>query len=130
MADGNGTLTPRQRALVAALASGKSGRDAARAIGMSERQFWRHMENPLVRAALVAAQDEALGDVVRQMNAGAADALEVLREVMADKRQPAGVRVRAAAIWLEQGFRAREMLDLATRLTVLEEAIGNDRPHR
>lgn len=81
------------------------------------------MADPKVRAALAEAQTDALGGVVRAMNAGSADALGVLRVVMHDKAHPAGVRVRAATVWLDQAFKARELVDLEQRVAILEARI-------
>jgi hypothetical protein len=40
-----------------------------------------------------------------------------------DTAQPASVRIRAAQVWLEQAWRARELVEFGERLRVLEERI-------
>ncbi len=117
-------LAPRQRAFVAAMVAGMTQEEAAGSIGVKARQCRRYMATPKVRLALRQAQDDALGDVTRCLNTGSNEALDVLKEVMHDKTQPGGVRIRAAQVWLETAFRARELLDFQERLAALESAGG------
>ena len=117
-------LSARQRAFVAALASGLSHADAAATVGVTKRTASRYMAEPAIRAALGQAQADALGDVTRRMNAGSSEALDVLRDVMHDAKVPPGVRVRAAHGWLEASYKARELLGIEQRLEALEVAIG------
>lgn len=119
-------LTPRQRAFVAARCTGMDAKEAASSIGLSERQARRYTATPAVRAALRSAQDESLGDVTRRMNAGSGNMLDVLEEVAQDRDMPPTVRVRAAQVWLDNAFRAREILDLAARVAALEGKGAND----
>ncbi len=119
-------LTPRQRAFVAAMVTGMSQEEAAQNIGVKARQCRRYMATPKVRLALKEAQDAALGDVTRGLNAGSYGALAVLAAVMGDRTEPGGVRIRAAQVWLEMAFRARELLDFQERLATLEAA--NEQP--
>ena len=116
-------LSARQRRFVEALAQGKTATEAAQVAGVSERTGRRYSGSPVVRAALAEAQDRALGDVVRRMNSGAGDALDVLAEIMQDKAQSGGVRIRAAQVWLEQAFKSRELLDMAREIAELREVV-------
>lgn len=118
-------LTTRQAAFVAALITGLTQTEAATVIGCGTSTARRYMGLPKVRSALQDAQTNALGDAVRKMNAGARDALDVLREIMQDKAMPPAVRVRAALGWLEAAFKARELLDLTVRLDDLERRLTN-----
>lgn len=113
-------LTPKQRAYVAALIGGQSQMAAATVCGMSRATASRYMALESVRAALNEAQNEALGVVTRRLNAGAIAALDVLEQVMNGKKTPASVKVRCAQILLDAGFKARELLDLDSRLSELE----------
>jgi len=122
-----GDLTTRQKAFVAAMAAGLTQAEAATTIGVLVRQCRRYMATPKVRLALKEAQDDALGDVTRRMNAGSHNALAVLEAVMNDQTLNAAVRVRAALGWLETAFKARELLDLAERVRQLEQNL-EDKP--
>lgn len=114
-------LTARQQAFVGALLAGLTQTEAAQTIGVTTRTATRYMAEPLVRAALSQAQGDALAQVTRRMNAGANRALDTLHDVMSDSTMPPSVRVRAALGWLEQSFKARELLEIEQRLEALEE---------
>lgn len=117
-------VSPRQQALVAALASGLTKTEAAATLGLGQRTVQRYLNRPEVRLALKAAQDDTLAEVARKMNAGGLTALGVLEQVMGDKTMPPTVRVRAALGWLDVAFRAKELYDLAERIASLEERLG------
>ena len=114
-------LTPRQQVFVAVMVAGMTQEEAAQSIGVRVRTCRRYRADPRVRAAIKVAQDDALGGVTRRMNAGSNEALDVLKEVMQDKAQSGGVRIRAAQVWLETSFKVRELLDLAERVSELEQ---------
>jgi hypothetical protein len=113
-------LTARQRAFVTAMVAGRVPVDAGVAAGISERTVRRYMALPKVRVAIRQAQDDALGDVVRSLNAGARPILAVLLSLARDADTPAGVRVSACRAWLDVAFKARELLDLTERVNELE----------
>ncbi len=117
-------LSPRRHAFVAAMAAGMTQAEAAARLGVLPRTCRRWYADPLVRAAIVATLDENLGHLMRRMSAGTEEALEVLGEVMRDGTMLGSVRIRAAQVWLDTSFRVRELLDLAARVTALEEAMG------
>lgn len=114
-------LTARQRAYVAAIAAGMTPLEAAAALGIGARTARRYGAEPMVRAAITAAQDDALAQVSARMNAGSNAALDVLHALMTDAAAPASVRLRAAQVWLDVAFRARELVDLVARVTDLEQ---------
>jgi len=123
-------LAGRKAAFVAALTAGMTQIEAARSLGVGPRTCRRYYADPQVRAALKAAQDDGLSDIVRRLNSGSQAALAVLLGVMNDAGEPGSVRIRAAQIWLEAAFRARELLDLAARLAVLENIMKENENER
>lgn len=116
-------LSPREQAVVAALAAGLSKQEAAQTVGIRPQTVSRYLRNPLVRVALKDAQSESLGQVTRRMNQGCNRALDILQRVMADGEMPPAVRVRAALGWLEQAWKARELHELSERIGELERRI-------
>ena len=120
-------LSPRQRAFVGLLVSGKTQEQAAQTLGVEPRTCRRYYANPAVRLALKEAQDEGLAQVCRRMSAGAGAMLDVLQAVAADVAMPPSVRVAAAKTWLDVMFRAKEMLELSQRVAALEAKMGGEK---
>ena len=116
-------LSIRKRNVIRALVAGQSHAQAAKAAGVRATTVSRYLAAPRFRAQLAAAQDVALGGVSRRLQAGANDMLDVLAEMARDKGVPASVRVRAAAEWLAQMWRAREFGELARRLAAIEKVL-------
>jgi len=119
-----GELSARQRAVIAALASGLDKQDAAAVVGIQPSTVSRYLREPLFCAELRAAQDETLATVTRRMTGGALDMLTVLESIAKDKEQPPSVRVRAALGWLERTHRLLELHDLTERVAKLEAEHG------
>jgi len=118
-------LSSKQRAALESLATGATQREAAEAAGVKERAVRRYVADPHFVAALRAAQDAALGETVRRMASGTRGALDVLTAIMDDKTIAAGVRLRAADLWLQHTWRARELQDLAERIAAIEGVIND-----
>jgi transposase-like protein len=118
----NNELSPRQRAVVAALASGLDKQGAAAVVGIRPETVSRWLRLAAFRDGLRDAGDETLATVTRRLTGGAGDMLSVLESIAKDKGQPAAVRVRAALGWLERTERAMELHELAERIAELEKA--------
>jgi hypothetical protein len=121
----NVSLSAKQARAVGALLVSRTVTVAAQEVGISERQLTRWLADDAFRAALQRAQDAALGLAVRRLAGGLGVALDTLTTVMADTTgTPAGVRVRAAGLWLDAGLRWLELADLAARVEKLEVKLG------
>lgn len=118
-----GKLSPRERAAVAALASGLSKTDAAASVGIRPETLSRYLRDPHVRDALVKAQDEAFSQLSRRMNANSNQMLDVLIGIAQSDDMPPSVRVRAALGWLDGAWKAWELLTLTRRVRSLEERV-------
>jgi len=117
------SLSPRQAVFVAALVGGASKQEAAARAGISDRCGRRWLGLPLVKRALEAAMDEALGVATRRTVGAMARALDTLEAICGDENQPAGSRVAAAGRILDSGPKLREALDLAVRVAALEDKL-------
>lgn len=124
-------LSPKQRAAIAALVAGtpRGVLGASEKAGVSEQALHRWLKQPAFRAALAAAQEDAIGVAVRELTGLAALAVEVLRGVMDDSTASDGVRVRAAVAALELLLRLRDSVEFERRLAALEEGQGGARWH-
>lgn len=120
------TLPPNQRAAIEALTVGKNQTEAAAIAGVQARTVRRWLADPTFVAELHAAQDRALGDVVRRMREGMASALDVIEGLMASDEVKAGVRLRAALGLIDRAFRGAELVELTERVAELEARFSDD----
>ena len=113
-------LGPRHREAIGHLLGGKTYSETGRLVGVTRERvaFW--MGQPVFRDELASLQDATLGQVSLRLSEGANDALDVLHEVFADKKQGASLRARTARSWLDLVLRIREQNDLAARVAALE----------
>ena len=126
MAQNSPRLTMHQRRFVAALLSARTIEEAAHAAGVKRRTATRYLALDSVRAALAQALDQAEAQAVRVSVSAMTEAVGTLRAIHADKDAPTGARVSAARAILEAGPRLREILDLAERVTELEQNMGEE----
>ena len=119
----NHELSPRQKRFVTAMLTAKTIDQAAKVVGVTERTGQKYLADPAVKRALGRALDKALGQTTRQVVVAMTSALETLEAIHTDSDAPTGARVSAARAILDAGPRLREALDLAERVTMLEEQL-------
>lgn len=123
MADNGAQLTPQQQRTIAALLSSRNVREAAKQAQVSERALYRWLATDAFVAALRKAESDLLDAATRRlltMQDGALDTLESLIKAGALVEDP--VRLRAALGILGHALKLREMRDIESRLSALEEA--------
>jgi len=116
------TLTPKQRKVIAAILTNFTHQAAAAAAGISDRQLYRYLEDPVFRAELKRAEDDLFQAAGKRLTAGLTAALDALAALI-DGAQSEAVKRAAAAEWLNQSFRIQELRNLQERLDKLEEVI-------
>lgn len=120
-------LNRRQKQFVMALLTSRTIGEAAEAAGIARRTAHRYLRQAAVKHALGQALDAALGQATQRAVAGMIKALETLEAIHSDLQMPAAPRVSAARAILDAGPRLREALDLAQRVTELEQRVpGGD----
>lgn len=119
----NDRLPPRQQRVIAALLTNATIGAAATAGGVSETTIRRYLREDAFKAALRAAQDEAVATAVSRLAGEAAAAVQTLATIHKDREVPAAVRVQAARGLLAELLRIREQHDLTERLGRLEEKL-------
>lgn len=124
------TLSRRQVRFVSALLTTTTVAEAARLAGISQRTAYRYLENAGVQSAIGRSLDDTLTDATCQATTAVTRALAVLQAILDDPSSPAPCRVGAARLILEAGPRYRQTLDLASRISVVEDLtrIGLDEP--
>lgn len=117
-------LSPQQARFLVALFTSRTITDACAMSGISRRTVDGWRKTDVFQAAIVAREDEMLGDVTRSTMGVLPAAQAVLIKTMADETVSAGVRVRAATALIDFGLRLIEVRNFAKRLEALEAANG------
>ncbi len=116
----NDRLTPKQQAVLAALLSGATQAEAARAAGVGEKTVWRWRREPAFEAALRAGGAELVAAALRNLSALAQPAAATLGAILADDSASTSAKLKAAGIVFDNLLRLREQVDLAERIAALE----------
>jgi len=124
-------LTAKQTKALEALLTGVSKGEAAAAAGVNPRTLHRWInENLLFWNALQNGKHHSIFDSARRVVVGMETAVQVILEVLEDKKAPAAVRLRAAQLTAELSLRLTEQTDILERLDELEaKVIGNEGRH-
>jgi hypothetical protein len=107
--------------LALALAGGATVRDAAAAAGIGERTATRRMADAAFRQRVGQLRAEMTGRALGKLSDGMAEAVDVLRQLLATGTPPT-VRLGACRAMLELGVRLRENVELEERIAALEAA--------
>lgn len=123
---GTKTTKARQARMIAALLNpaNRSQAAACEAAGVPVRTLQNWLSDPAFVEALRQAEEAAIGEAVRRLVAAAPAAIGVIVGVMADRENPAGIRLRAASQALDHLARLRELRDVERRLADLESQVG------
>ncbi len=122
MADNSTDLTSRQQRTISALLAARNVREASKQAKVSERTVYTWLAEPDFRTALYEAEGHLIDAATRRLLHHQDVALTVILTIMADRDNPAGVRLRAAQSVLEQLLKLRELRNVEQRLTALELA--------
>ncbi len=114
-----GDRTSADGVLIAALAAGKPVAEAAKLAGVSERTVYRRLADSLWRRRVAAARTELLARAVGILAEGTTAAAATLRLLL--RSDSPSVQLAAARAILDQTTRGIELLDLAERVSALEE---------
>lgn len=116
-------VSAKQKKVIRALLENPTRRDAARAAGVSEATIWRMFQEENFREAYRQASTRTLDAAIGALQAGSNEAIETLREIMADDEAHTAARVTAARTILEMGLRCRELIEHEERIAELEQRI-------
>ncbi len=106
---------------IAALLSHRNVDEAARAIGISANTLLRWTKEPEFDAACREARRTAFSRSIARLQDASGAAVTTVLKIMVDLKAPAGTRLRAAEIVLEQATNAIEMDDIEARVAELEQ---------
>lgn len=109
---------------IAALLSHRNVEVAARSVGISVNTLQRWMQVPEFQAAYQAARRKLLSQAIGRLQDAAGAAATTLLKIMMDPNVPAGVRLRAAEVVLDQVVKAGEVEEFEDRMAKLEWLAG------
>jgi AcrR family transcriptional regulator len=117
-----GKLSVSQERLAIESASGKTIRDAAAAIGMSQRTAYRHWANPEFKESVVHIRNEAVSAAVDRMTNAMSESVDVLEQLLSNADP--NVRLRAASKLLDLGFKADDTYRLSAEIEELRQLVA------
>jgi len=120
MAD-NGRYSANDNLLAVALATGQSVRDAAVAVGISERTAYRRVADTDFQRMLRQLRGEMVDSAIGKLSSSMAAAAAILGELLKDN--DANVRYKAAVKLLEIGFKADEHARLEAEVAELKAMV-------
>jgi hypothetical protein len=109
-------------ALLLALATGETVRDAARSAGIGERTATRRVADPDFRRRITEIRAAMIGRALGRLADGMVEAADMLRRLL--DAQSENVRLGAARTLLELGVKLRENVELEERLQALEKQLS------
>ena len=115
-------LTTRQKTAVLALVAGETVTSAAARSSVTRETVYKWMHNPAFTEAIKTGAAENLDALSRRLVRLGEAALDALEEALSHPDTAQSVKVRAADITLSRLLQLRELVDIETRLTKLEEA--------
>ncbi len=113
-------LSRKQDAAIGALLSHPTISAAAQSVGLGEATLRRWLKEPDFLGAYRATRRDALEHCVALLQKTGSAAVEALQQSL--QAHSEGVRLRAACAILDYSMKGAELLDLETRIAVLEEA--------
>ena len=117
-------ITVKQQKAITALLSERTGRDAAKKAGVSEKTLYTWLADPDFRAALRSAEGDILDTVTRRLGVGQTLALDTLEKLIQAARHES-TKLTACVSWLNMFVKFRDMKNIDERLTALEAAIND-----
>ena len=125
MAENGRKLSTKQKRAIAALLSQKSVRAAAESAAVGERTLYRWLQDAKFRAALAAAEGDAIDQATRRLIAMTSKAADELQAILTDLDSTPSVRLRAIELIFANALRLRELRNIEQRLEALEKAVNN-----
>lgn len=113
-------LSIKQRRAVATLLTSRTIGEAARMADVSERTIHHWLTDDTFRAALVAAEGDAIDRATRRLISLQDSAVDTLASILNDPLSKPTIRLRAAQSVLDYLLKLRELRNIEQRLAALE----------
>ena len=119
---GTKELTYKQQKAITALLTTQTIGQAAALCGVSERQLYRWLDEPIFQAALREAGESVTRSALRRLMAGTDKALDTLHGLMDAENE--SVKRMSAMNWLDTLYKAKELQELEDRLQAIEKELN------
>lgn len=116
---GGATIVNDER-ILAALLSANSVTEAAKDCGISKTTIYARLKDPVFNAKYEAACRDVLKNVKAALQIQMGEAVNVMAEVMNEKKNAPQIRLNAADAVLRHGLRLTEKVDIVERLDKME----------
>jgi predicted site-specific integrase-resolvase len=113
-------LSRKQEALISALLSEDTIDAAAKTVGIGVMTAYRWLKAPGFRAMYREARRQVVDHAISHVQQATGEAVQTLRDVMADAEAPASARVSASKTLLELAIKVAAVEDLEARIAALE----------
>ena len=110
-------------ALISAILTCPTIRDASASVGLSEQSVYSRMRKPEFRQRLQIERDNKFQAISSKIEDANFRALDTLLKILDDETVSAGVRVRASQTLLDLSLKNREQIDVISRIENLEEML-------
>lgn len=117
-------LTGKQKKGIAALLSEPTQAEAAGTAGVGPRTLSRWLQQPEFRAALQAAENDAINEAIRHLARMQSSAAKVIDDILGDDEISPTVRLRAAVSVFDLLIRLKSFNQLEERISTLEGIIN------
>ena len=115
-------LSQKKEAAIMALLLQPTLEKAAAEVGIAKSTLHNWLKLDSFQSSYRAAKREAVGHAISTLQRASQYAVLTILEVVRDVTAPAGARVRAAQVILEQAFNALELDELIGRLERIEKS--------
>jgi len=130
MAENGRKLSTKQKRAIAALLAERNVRAAAESARVGERTLYRWLSDAEFRAALAAAEGDAIDQATRRLIAMTGKAADELQAILTDLDSTPAVRLRAIELIFANALKLRELRNVEERLAALEKAVNNDKSNQ
>jgi hypothetical protein len=111
-----------ESALILALSTGQTVREAAKTAGIAESTAYRRLRDEEVRQEISAVRTQMLSEAIGRLSAAASSAVGTLETLLESSVE--SVRLGAARAILDRVIVVRESLEFAERLERIEQVLG------
>lgn len=120
MQNDNSGLTRLQEKAVEGLITTNTRAAAADYAGCSERSIYKWLSDPIFKSVLLDRENNLRREAGRRLAMSAKEAIDTIKEILADTHKDAGLRLRAADLLLKYMQSTQDQTELEQRVTRLE----------